>query len=121
MCSDHPPDPNFLGESPNDRLEKFRRNRTKSLENQNPNNNNAETRIRNASRNREALSRNSVEEDSVQEPKKPYSKRKRSPTGKLMFSRRVPAAALTNKEYREKRGLVTRYRDGRYITIYDVI
>ena len=87
------PDPNLLSESPIDRLEKFRRNRTTSLENQ------YQSRSRNVSRN---------SEETPTLPKKPYSKRKRSPTGKLVFSRRVPAAALNNEEYRQKRGLVSR-------------
>ena len=87
------PDPNLLSESPLNRLEKFRRNRTKSLENQ------SQTRSRNVSQN---------SEETPPIAKKPYSKRKRSPTGKLVFSRRVPAAALTNEEYRQKRGLVSR-------------
>ena len=75
-------------ESPTERLEKFRRNRTRSLE----------------ARDLEIPSRNS---DSVDEARrKPYSKRTRSPTGKLVFSKRVPIAALNTEEYRQKRGLV---------------
>ena len=75
-------------EPPMQRQEKFRRNRTKSLEDPSHN-----------------VSRNSVDGTAT---KKPYSKRKRSPTGKLLFSRRVPAAALSSSEYRLKRGLASR-------------
>ena len=75
-------------ESPTERLEKFRRNRTRSLE----------------ARDLEIPSRNSDSVDEVR--RKPYSKRTRSPTGKLVFSKRVPIAALNTEEYRQKRGLV---------------
>ena len=78
----------ILSESPMQRLEKIRQNRTKSLENP-PHD----------------VSQNSNNESST---KKSLIRRKRSPTGKLLFSRRVPAAALSAEEYRLKRGLASR-------------